>query len=240
VATLWIVGVPLDDSLPLRPESTAIVARATYVVAEAERRFTTVAKRSGLTELAAKTAYLDNASPRDIAEIDARLKELARQDVDVALLSDCGMPLLFDTGMSVLGRCRSLGFTVRSVPDATSWGTAAALSGFEPPFLVLGFPPREPGDRLRFLQAQAKQPAALVLLDTPYRYRKLVEDAAKALGPKRAAFVGWELSRASERCLWGSIGELAKRSESEDSKGEFVLVIEGAGGAAVGGRGHLS
>lgn len=227
MAILWIVGVPLDDDLPLRPESAAIVARARFVVAESERRFTTLAKRSGLPDAGTKAAYLDNAKPADLASIDQKLKELARTDADVALLSDCGMPLLFDTGSSVLGRCRSLGFTVRSMPDATSWGTAAALSGFEPPFLVLGFAPRDPAERTKFLEAQARQPAALLLLDTPYRYRKLVEDAAKALGPKRAAFVGWELSRPSERCAWGSLGELSKGA-SESEKGEFVLVVEGA------------
>lgn len=228
MATLWIVGVPLDDALPLRPESAAIVAGAAFVVAESERRFTTLAKRSGLADVNDKTAYLDNARPDTLRVIEQRLKELARGNADVALLSDCGMPLLFDTGSSVLGRCRSLGYAVRSVPDATSWGTAAALSGFEPPFAVLGFPPRDPADRMKFLQAQAKQPAALILLDTPYRYKKLVEDAAKALGPKRAAFVGWELARPSERCLWASLGELAKAS-GDDGKGEFVLVIEGRG-----------
>lgn len=228
MATLWIVGVPLDDALPLRPEAVATIRRATLVVAESERRFTTVAKRSGLVDVGAKSVYLDNVKPQEMQAIDARLKDLARSDAEVALLSDCGMPLLFDTGSSVLGRCRSLGFKVRSVPDATSWGTAAALSGFEPPFLVLGFPPREPVERSRFLEAQARQPAAILLMDTPYRYKKLVEDAAKALGAKRSAFVGWELAKPTERCQWASLGELAK--SGDETKGEFVLVVEGLRG----------
>jgi 16S rRNA (cytidine1402-2'-O)-methyltransferase len=234
MATLWILGVPLDDALPLRPEARAVLERAAYVVAESERRFTTLAKRSGCAVAAEHVSYLDNARPATLSAVDARLKELARTEAEVALLSDCGMPLLFDTGASVLGRARSLGFRVRSVPDATSWGTAAAISGFEPPFLVLGFPPREPADRMQFLAAQTRQPAALVLLDTPYRYRKLVEDAAKALGPRRSAFVGWDLGRKTERCTWGALGELA-RASADEPKGEFVLIVEGAGGGSGGG-----
>lgn len=237
MATLWILGVPLDDGLPLRPEARAVLQRAAYVVAESERRFTTLAKRSGCAIATEHVSYLDNARPTTLSAVDTRLKELAGTDAEVALLSDCGMPLLFDTGASVLGRARSLGFRVRSVPDATSWATAAAISGFEPPFLVLGFPPREPADRMRFLAAQTRQPAALVLLDTPYRYRKLVEDTAKVLGPRRSAFVGCDLGRKTERCTWGTLGELA-RASADAPKGEFVLIVEGArGDSGVGGRG---
>lgn len=157
--------------------------------------------------------------------LEEELTTIAKTDGTVCLMSDTGMPILFDPGAEVLALCRKLKFEIRSTAGATSWGMAAALSGFPPPFFVEGFLPRDNAERIGRLKELKQVKAGLILMDTPYRFQLLLKQCAEALG-KREAFLGWELTKQEERLLWGSLSELEKTARAEKlEKGEFILVI---------------
>lgn len=213
--TLTIVGTPLDEAAPLSAEAAGALADAEIVIGETRKVTSKYFKRAGIPE---NDRIYSLDPPR---EDDAIRERLARID-KAALLSDCGMPILFDPGDWVLAHCRRSGFEIRVVPSATSWATAAAVSGFGEPFSILGFPPREGAARLKFFEKARSETASLVLMDTPYRYRLLLQQARESFSKERPAFLAWEIGKPEARFHWGTLGELEALGLD---RGEFVLVV---------------
>lgn len=223
---LIIVGTPLNDEEPLTAAALDALRTARVAIGESRRRALPLLKRAGNPD--AKVHLLDNIKAESWRELVSDLTALSDEGGVAVLFSDSGLPILFDPGAEVLATCRKLGFEIHVVPAATSWGTAAAVSGFEPPFLIVGFPPQKSEERARFLGKLAMEPHTIVLMDAPYRFRLLLGESIRAFGKDRQAFLGWELSNPVEKCLWGSLKKILEASEQADlQKGEFILVIEG-------------
>lgn len=223
--TLYVVGLPLDETKPLSPEALATFQSVALLIGES--------RKSGARRLAEADCrekpicWLDNIKPDEGKKLRHELSTLFSRGEDVALFSDCGMPILFDPGSQILHMAREIGFTLRSVPSATSWGTACTLSGFEPPFEILGFLPQKKEERVRALQALKNSPRHTVLMEAPYRFRLLLEEAQQVLGGPRHAFLAWEISSSQEWLAWGTLSSLARESEKRGlTKGEFILIIE--------------
>lgn len=228
-AELIVVGTPLDEEAALSARAAEAFAKATLYIGESRKiAMRYLSKIEGWRD---KPLFLlDQQRPDDENAMAEALRALAASGGSAALFSDCGMPILFDPGEAVLRHCRELGFRVRSCGAETSWGTAAALSGYGTPFLVAGFPPRDNDERRQWLQEWRGATAHTVLLDTPYRFEALLAHCREVFGGGREAFLAWELGKESERLEWGTFDALISRAKSaEMKKGEFVLVVRGLG-----------
>jgi 16S rRNA (cytidine1402-2'-O)-methyltransferase len=227
-STLILAGTPLDEDAPLSASTRQAAEGAGVIVGES--RGVMMRYLKAVPGLETKALFCLDPPRKDTLELILEaLTELSKTGGTALLISDTGMPVLFDPGAEVLAHCRKLGFRVRSAEGATSWGMACALSGWEPPFLVVGFPPRDTEERRDFLAQAKESPGHLVLMDTPYRFQALLDGAMRALGGSREAFLAWEITRPSERLLWGTLGELTSRAKQEGlEKGEFVLLIKSA------------
>lgn len=227
-AALILAGTPLDENAPL-PAGTRKAAELASVII-GESRGVMMRYLKGVPDLEKKSLFNLDPQRKDTLEaIREALEALKKTGGTALLFSDTGMPVLFDPGVEVLTHCRSLGFRIRSAEGSTSWGMACALSGWEPPFLIVGFPPRDTDERLAFLESQRNAPAHIVLMDTPYRFGVLLEHAARALGPGREAFLAWEITKENERLMWTKLGDMGAAAKREGlEKGEFILVIRGA------------
>jgi 16S rRNA (cytidine1402-2'-O)-methyltransferase len=224
--TLYLLGTPLDDESPLAPGAQAILADCHVIIGESvklARRFAKYDPQGGKSLF-----FLDNCSPDEWRQIETALTACGQQRGTAALFSDAGMPVLFDPGAEVLALARRLDFQVRTCPSATSWGTAAAASGFPPPFLICDFLPRDKNERLQTMRGLLRKEAHCVIMDTPYRFRALLDEAKLVFGDTQSAFLAWDISRSGEQLIWGTLAEIARTAAARGlSKGEFVLVIEG-------------
>ena len=228
-AELVIIGTPLDEESPLAPYAIAALESAQLLIGESRKIAMRLLASSKIAGWREKPLFLlDQQRPDEAAEMESALRDLATHGGRAALFSDCGMPVLFDPGESVVRLCRQLGYRIRSRGGETSWGTAAALSGFGTPFLVAGFPPRENEERRAWLAALKNESAHTVLMDTPYRFTALLGGLREQWGGGRFAFLAWEIGKEGERLQWGTLDELAALAAREQmKKGEFVLVLQG-------------
>lgn len=223
--TLHIVGTPLDDGAELSPAAYARIESCSVVIGESRKGLFPYLKALGREPEKRRIFLLDPPRPEEWQAIRAALGAVAKSGGDAALLSDTGMPILFDPGNEVLALARELKLEIRATPSATSWGTACAVSGFPPPFFIEGFLPRETPDRLARLRELARVPAASVFMDTPYRFRILLRQLNEVFGPERQAFLAWEISSAQEAYIWGSLASIEKEAERRNlQKGEFILL----------------
>lgn len=224
---LTILGLPLADGQPISDEAKRALSKADLVIGESRKRALAVLAQA--PEGRGKSLYLlDESSRPEDKDWQPEVTKVAKLKGNVVLFSDTGMPLLFDPGIAVLEACRTLGFEIRSFSGATSWGSAAALSGWLPPFMVVGFPPRQ--NRPAFWKGLSQLQAHCVLMERPYSFLAFLKECGEVFGKSRQAFLAWELDSMEQRLLWGSLSEIEKKAASFGTKkGEFVLVVKGLG-----------
>jgi 16S rRNA (cytidine1402-2'-O)-methyltransferase len=146
----------------------------------------------------------------------------------VALCSDAGTPLVSDPGYRTLRLVVERGFDVQAIPGPSAALAALAVSALPPSsFTFKGFPPRKPGPRKRFLEADAEQPHTLILFESPHRLGKLLRDAHEVLGDREAC-VCVDLTKRFEATHRGSLSALADEFDGATVRGEVTVVIAGA------------
>jgi 16S rRNA (cytidine1402-2'-O)-methyltransferase len=115
------------------------------------------------------------------------------------------------------------------VPGPSAFVMALVLSGLPAhSFTFRGFPPRRRGKRRRFLEIDRESPHTLVYYESPHRLRGFLEDAVHVLGDRRAALAN-ELTKMFESVWRGRLSELVERLEEAEVRGEYTVVIAGAG-----------
>jgi len=145
----------------------------------------------------------------------------------VALCSDAGTPLVSDPGYRTLRLVVEKGFPVVAIPGPSAVLAALAVSALPPSsFIFKGFPPRKPGPRKRFLEADAEAPHTLILFESPHRLAKLLADAHEVLGDREAC-VCVDLTKRFEATHRGVLSALIGEFEGEAVRGEVTVVIAG-------------
>jgi 16S rRNA (cytidine1402-2'-O)-methyltransferase len=149
----------------------------------------------------------------------------------VALVSDAGTPGIADPGARLVARAHAAGFRVCPLPGANAAVAAVSASGFlSPHFLFYGFLPARGAARRDVLGALSRLPYTLVFYEAPHRVMACFEDLKAALGPARRVLIARELSKLFEQTHLCTLGEAVAwlAADTHRTKGEFVLVVEGA------------
>lgn len=229
MSEFWVLGVSLNENLLVSKLGIEILKRADVIVGESRKPSFRYLK-SVLGEIPEKKVYLLDPFPELQKQLLwEALAQAKKNNFDAVLFSDCGMPILFDPGNEVLEHAKHLGFKIRCEPGPTSFATACAVSGFSPPFLIYGFLPQETQKRAETLKKLVASKENLVLMETPYRFLKILEDLRNYFGDKRSAFLAWEISSPGEQYFWGNLKEVAQFAEKSSlQKGEFVFILRPA------------
>jgi 16S rRNA (cytidine1402-2'-O)-methyltransferase len=119
------------------------------------------------------------------------------------------------------------------VPGASSVLAALTASGLPTDrFVFEGFLPWKSGARASRLRELCADARTAVLFESPRRMLRLLEELAEVCGERRVA-VARELTKQFEEILRGTVSEVREKLAGRASlKGEFVVVVEGAGRAA--------
>lgn len=228
-SAFYILGLPLQEKSATPPAVASILEKSSLIIGESRKYTERILSRIALLK-EAQVFYLDNMASQEKKLLETALKSAQQQGQIVSLFSDMGMPILFDPGKEILELAKKLDFTFRCIPGPTSWGTACALSGWNPPFFVVGFLPVKTEERQVEMKKLVSAPGHLVLMDTPYRFQPLLSDCLKVLGNHRNAFIAWEIGGSEEFYFWGTLKSLEEvASKRAMKKGEFILLIEQAG-----------
>lgn len=152
------------------------------------------------------------------------IKKLKDPKSTAYLLSDCGLPAFCDPGQNLVDQCHRNHIQVTATPFPNSIALAIALSGFSHDrFLFCGFVPQKHPDRSTWLKNELKKAETLIMMETPYRLGKFLEELNE-LATKRQIFLAMDLGAPSECLLRGSASELLKDPQTA-GKREFVMVI---------------
>uniref|UniRef100_UPI00035C2B79 SAM-dependent methyltransferase n=1 Tax=Xanthomonas sp. SHU 308 TaxID=1591201 RepID=UPI00035C2B79 len=98
-------------------------------------------------------------------------------------------------------------------------------------FAFEGFLPAKASARRERLARLAGEPRTLVFYEASHRIAESLADCRAAFGDARPAVMARELTKLFETVLDGTLADLHARVEADDNqrKGEFVLMVQGAG-----------
>lgn len=220
--TLFVVGTPIGNLGDLSERARTTLARVDLIAAEDTRR--TGRLLQTLDVHAKLVSFFEGNEERRVGEIVAALRE----DHDVALVSDAGMPGISDPGFRLVRACAEEGIAVHVVPGPSAVLAALVVSGLPTDrFVFEGFLPRRAGERRERLDALASDPRTIVLFESPARLVAHLKEVREWLGDRRIA-VARELTKLHEETIRGTISDVLGRLGDGPVRGEVVVVVEGA------------
>ncbi len=225
---LYVVATPIGNLADLSQRALLVLGAVERILAEDTRRSAILLRHFGIT------TPLQSFHEYNETELTPRALEWLRAGSSLALISDAGTPLVSDPGFGLVRAARQAAIPVVPIPGPSAWVCALSAAGLPADrVLFLGFGPRTRAARRAWLGERLQEPATLVLYEASHRIRALLGDAAEVLGAERPAVLARELTKLHETFLWGTLGTLRERLEAdpEQRKGEFVLLVQGYGGA---------
>lgn len=148
----------------------------------------------------------------------------------VALISDAGTPLINDPGLPLVRMAREHGIRVVPIPGPCAAIAALSASGLAVDrFAFEGFPPRSSAQRRRRFETLRQDHRTLIFYESSHRIRDTVRDLASVFEASRHLVIARELTKLYETIVDVPLGEaMALFADPNMSKGEFVLLLEGA------------
>lgn len=220
---LSIVGTPIGNLGDFSPRGVETLQNADYIAAEDTR-----VTLGLLAKFEIKKPLLSYYKPKE-QEKSERIIGLLLEGANVALVSDAGMPCISDPGAVLVKKCAERGIPVEVIPGCNAAVAAVAASGLEAGrWIFEGFLPVPKKERAARLDEIKNLPHALVFYEAPHKIKQTLCDLHSALGERQAALCR-ELTKLHEEIIRGTLGELARYYDNAEPRGEFVIVVEGAG-----------
>jgi len=149
----------------------------------------------------------------------------------VAFVSDAGTPAVSDPGALLVQAVRAAGLKVIPIPGANAAIAALSAAGMaETHFLFYGFLPNKSAARRTVLKKLIAESFSLVFYEAPHRIVECVTDLRAVLGDERQIVIAREITKMFETIHSCTLREAEKwlLSDSNQQRGEFVLLVSGA------------
>lgn len=237
MGTLFIIATPIGNLEDISLRALRMLKQVDIIAAEDTRRTGMLFKklnnmydmsihhtREGFNNTHIVSYYEQNETQR-IPEIISFLKN----DMDVALVSDAGTPLISDPGFKLVREVVKHGINVVSIPGPSSVLTSLTSSGLPTDkFTFAGYPPRKPGHRRTFFEnikkSQEHLKTTVILFEAPHKLVKTLSEMQEVFGDIELVLAR-ELTKIHEEFIRKKISECLAIYQKKEPKGEFVLMV---------------
>ena len=150
-----------------------------------------------------------------------------QEGINIALITDAGTPGISDPGEDLVRMCYEAGIEVTSLPGPAACITALTLSGLSTRrFAFEAFLPSDKKERQAVLLELVDETRTIILYEAPHRLIKTLNELLEVLGNRKITLCR-ELTKKHETAFASTIEDVLKFYETQEPKGECVLVIEG-------------
>ncbi|KAA9392822.1 16S rRNA (cytidine(1402)-2'-O)-methyltransferase [Staphylococcus epidermidis] len=224
MTTLYLVGTPIGNlgDITFRAIETL---RKVDVIACEDTRVTRKLCNHYEIQTPLKSYHEHNKEQ----QTDYLIKRL-QTGLNIALVSDAGLPLISDPGYELVVEARKNNINIETVPGPNAGLTALMSSGLPSfTYIFLGFLPRKEKEKIEVLDDRMFQNSTLILYESPYRVTDTLKAIAK-IDSQRRITVGRELTKKFEQVLTLTVDDMLELINQDrlPLKGEFVILIEGA------------
>ncbi len=215
---LYIVATPIGNLKDITLRALEILKNVDAVICEEYRQGSRLLHRLEIdNELIPLNEHNEEQEAHNI------MLRLAQGET-MAIISDAGTPVFADPGQYLLQLLYQSEIPVSPIPGPASLMAALSLCDFPiDRFIFAGFPPRKSQHRQAFLEKFTSEAVPVILMDTPYRLTKLLEEVLAAFGKRQEILLACDLTQKKEAVFRGRIGEILPRVTGQ--KREFILIL---------------
>lgn len=219
--SLFIVSTPIGNYEDITLRALRVLKEVDFIICE---DFKEARRLLSKYKIEKQLVELNEHNENEVSdEILMKLLE----GKSAAIISDCGTPLFSDPGHLLVDLAIQNKIDVIPIPGASSLLTTLVGSGMDfEKFYYYGWLSPKKDIRRKQLLDLRKRRETIVLMDTPYRLKTLLEDIVKLLGPNIPCVLAFELTKEKEKFYRGNTQNIFKAVERDNLKGEFVLIIK--------------
>ncbi len=221
---LYLVATPIGNLGDMTLRALEVLREADVIASEDTRKTGMLLKHFDIQK--PQISFHEHNEQR----VGERIEELLQQGQTVAVVSDAGTPGISDPGFTLVRRAIAAELEFTMIPGPTAFVMALVLSGLPVhSFTFRGFPPRKTVGRRKFFEVDRTSPHTLIYYESPYRLDGFLRDALEVFGNRPAALAN-DLTKMFEKVERGTLTTLLRSVEQQQKlKGEFIVVISGAG-----------
>ncbi|PIS11132.1 MAG: methyltransferase [Bdellovibrio sp. CG10_big_fil_rev_8_21_14_0_10_47_8] len=214
---LTLVATPIGHKDDVSQRALQQLRASPVIILEEFKESTQFLRSQGITGKRYETLN-EHSTSQDIQS----LADLCEKE-DVSLITDCGTPGFCDPGAALVKECRRRRISVRSLPGPSSLMTLLSLSSDRlDEFVFRGFPPAETEARKKCWLELRTEKRAMVIMDTPYRFQKILTELNEYL-PQRRCLIACDLTQETERIIEDLPVNIVKMDLPK--KAEFMVLI---------------
>ncbi|HEX3093786.1 MAG TPA: 16S rRNA (cytidine(1402)-2'-O)-methyltransferase [Candidatus Angelobacter sp.] len=229
--TLYVVATPIGNLEDITYRAVRVLKEADLIACEDTRHTAKLLHHYGIDKRT--VSYHEHNEAARAEELVAKLTA----GLNVAQVSDAGMPGISDPGYRVISLAIERGVPVVPIPGASALVAALAASGLPTDsFQFLGFLPAKSGQRRTMLETLRSATHTTVAYEAPHRIAETMKDIVELLGAERPVVLARELTKVHEEFIRGAAGEVLRRIQGQELKGEITVLIGKGVGEAQGGK----
>lgn len=218
---LYLCATPIGNLGDMTPRVVETLRQVDVIAAEDTRNSIKLLNHFEINT--PMTSYHEYNKVEKAHQLIAKMQE----GQDVALITDAGTPAISDPGEVLVAMCHEAGITVTSLPGPAACITALTLSGLSTRrFCFEGFLPADKKEKTLVLEDLKEESRTMILYEAPHHLVKTLEELYQVLGNRRITLCR-ELTKKFETVLPTTLEEALAKYETEEPRGEYVLVIEG-------------
>ncbi|MFH4906192.1 16S rRNA (cytidine(1402)-2'-O)-methyltransferase [Staphylococcus cohnii] len=223
MATLYLVGTPIGNLADITYRAVDILRTVDLIACEDTRVTKKLCAHYDIH------APLKSYHDHNKAQQTEYLLQQLQEGVNIALVSDAGLPLISDPGYELVVAARNNGIRVETVPGPNAGLTALMASGLPSfTYTFLGFLPRKEKAKYDLLEQRMFQDSTLIIYESPHRVKDTLKTIYK-IDAQRNVSLGRELTKKFEEIITDKVENLLMKLDEGEilTKGEFVIIIEG-------------
>ncbi|MDE7099490.1 MAG: 16S rRNA (cytidine(1402)-2'-O)-methyltransferase [Ruminococcus sp.] len=219
---LYIIGTPIGNLEDITLRQLRMFEEVDFICAEDTRVTVKIFNHYKIKK--ELVSFHEHSSHADAQRIIDRILS----GENAGIVTDAGMPCISDPGEVLVRMCAENNIEVQAVPGPTAVTTAVALSGMSVKrFTFEGFIPVPKKERAERLELLRNETAVMVFYEAPHKLKNTLADLAEFFGADRKISVCRELTKIHEQVIRMTLGESVEYYNTNEPKGEFVLVVEG-------------
>ncbi len=217
MAKLYVVGTPIGNLKDITLRAIETLKAADVIACEDTRHSLPLLKHYDVN------ARLIAYHKFNEAECSEKIIEMILSGLNIALISDAGMPSISDPGAELISRCRERGVEIEIVPGPTAVASAITLSGIKANgFVFLGFLPEKNADKRSILSKADASGLPIAIYVAPHDLTKTAAQLLEILG-NRTVRVVREITKLYESVTIATLADFHC-----EERGEIVMIIEPA------------
>lgn len=218
---LYLCATPIGNLNDMTPRVLETLEQADVIAAEDTRNSIKLLNHFGI-----KTPMTSYHEYNKVEKAEQLIRQL-QEGKNVALITDAGTPAISDPGEVLVRMCQEAGICVTSLPGPAACIVALTLSGLSTRrFCFEGFLPSDKKEKKEILKELETESRTMIVYEAPHHLVRTLEELRETLGNRKITLCR-ELTKKFETVMPMTLDSALEYYESEEPRGEYVLVIEG-------------